>query len=97
MARPVASSVSLLLRSLAAHQEVSAMQGLARFASSSEALEKRYSPNQFGREKPIDSSLLWMRKSPYVEALVWVSPLTLIMYQVNLLSYTNHHNTIIEA
>ena len=62
------------MRSLAS-QDVPAMlslQSLARFASS-EALEKRYSPNQYGREKPLDSSLLWMRKSPYVEALVWVS------------------------
>lgn len=44
----------------------------ARRALGSEApLDGRYSPNQFGRQKPADTSLLWMRKNPYVEALYW--------------------------
>lgn len=30
---------------------------------------ERYSPRQFNREKPIDTSVLWWQKNAYVEAL----------------------------
>jgi hypothetical protein len=32
---------------------------------------ERYSPRQFSKEKPLDTSALWMRKNAFIEAWYW--------------------------
>ncbi|KAG2494850.1 hypothetical protein HYH03_007090 [Edaphochlamys debaryana] len=61
----------LVRRALAGTEAISKQAGASRgFAAESKPFtpDGRYSPNIYGRAKPLDRSNEWMAKNPYIEA-----------------------------